>query len=126
MTLKKIIKVSYPAAKYMDDDSDFLLRMVFSEETFRFELVTQEANSKPDVTEKIKKLAKIKFLYEEENMSYEEIGEKLKIAKSTAHRQYTEKIAELSPEEKELLDKEVTRLDNEASKESKKVRNQGL
>jgi archaellum biogenesis ATPase FlaH len=120
---KKIIKVSYPAARYMDGDSDFLLRMVFTEETFHFEMVTQVPDVKPDVTDKIKKLARIKFLHEVKEMSFGKIGKVLKIVKSTAHRQYTEKITKLPPEEKELLNQEFTRLVNENLKDSKDMKN---
>jgi hypothetical protein len=111
------IIVEFPVARSLSKEitAPFVMEKVFTEDTFRFELVTQTDNAKQIVPDKIKKLAKIKFLKEVEKMSYTEIERVTGIKRSTAQELYKDKMPNLTSNEKEMLDQEFERLMSENS-----------
>lgn len=137
-SLKKSKKVLYIDGEMLPDElgknirmimagfGDSVMEKVFTEDTFRFEMVTQTGNTKRIVPDKIKKLAKIKFLKEVEKMSYTEIERVTGIKRSTAQELYKDKMPDLTSNERAMLDQEFERLVDENSLNSQDWENSEL
>jgi KaiC/GvpD/RAD55 family RecA-like ATPase len=105
------ILVEYPRARRLHgaDEEPYQLQKIFTETTFKLEVVEPEASGHIDVRPQIFRIALVVFARDQEHFSYPEIYKKYGIAQSTAHGYYQE-APTLIGDEKAAFDKELQRL----------------
>lgn len=106
------IIVSYPVARSLPqkEAKPFTLRKVFTDDSFRFELVDDHKAAEQKIPEEIKKYAKTMFLRTHKSMIYEEIATELDISRAVVGKYVKYSIPALTEEDKKLFDKELSRL----------------
>lgn len=99
------------ARHYIPEPADYFLgEMVFTEDSFRFDVETAEIPAGPEpIPAEIAKLAPIMIARDIDGLSFPKIHEKLRIARSTASDWY-KKAKSLSGADREALEREVQRL----------------
>ena len=113
---ENIIKVSIAFSRTSGKkNASYLMRMVHTEDSIKFELVEQSAEpSKPPIPDDIKQLAAIKFLRDHKGMKNKDVANKLGINEKTASQQYKHQINNLSGDRLDLFNQAIDRLvDNE-------------
>lgn len=105
------ILVEYTRARRLHgaDAEPFQLRKVFTEDSFRLEIVEPNKQSLSPVRPQILKMALVVFAKNDEGLSYPKIQEKYCIPQATAHGDY-QKAAKLTADDKTHFDLELQRL----------------
>lgn len=102
------------ARHYIPEPADYFLgEMVFTEESFRFEVVSPKISTEPElISQKIAKLARVVMAKDVDKLSYPKIQERLGIPRSTAGGWY-KNIDKLSVADRDALKREIQRLKDE-------------
>lgn len=103
--------VEYPRARRLHgaDEEPFQLRKIFTESTFKLEVVEPDTSTHFDVSPQIARLALVVCAKDHEGLSYPDIQKKYDIPQSTAHGDY-KKAGTLSGDDKAAFDQELQRL----------------
>lgn len=106
------IIVSYPVARSLPqkDAKPFTLRKVFTEDSFKFELVEEHKVEAPLIPEKIKTFAKVMFLKTSKKMTYENIAKETELSKSAISKYINDTIPALTGKNKKMYEEELSRL----------------
>ena len=103
--------VEYPRARHLngEDEEPYELRKVFTDTTFKLEVVEPKPSCHIDVRPQIFKIALVVFARDQEHLSYPEMSKKYDIPQSTAHGYYQE-ARTLTGDEKAAFETELQRL----------------
>lgn len=106
------IIVSYPVARSLPqkDAKPFTLRKVFTEDSFKFELVEDHKLAELLIPDKIKNFAKVMFLKTNKSMTYEQIAEETGLSRSAVGKYVKNDIPALSGQDKKLYEVELSKL----------------